>query len=346
MALTIIDVSYHNGAINWEKAKAAGIDGAILRCGYGDNVKSQDDTQWKKNADECTRLGIPFGTYIYSYAKTLAQAKSEAQHVLRLIRGYKLSYPVFYDLEEPGTKSGSVDRMKAFAKIIEEAGCICGVYCNKSWWDTELHVLGNRYPLWIARYNKVLGMENVDIWQHSDAGKIDGIQGKVDMNHCYRDFPSEIKGAGNGEKKEGTGEKNGGPSGGILPLVFATLQGKYGEGETRKKLLGNRYKEVQELINHVASVSISVLVKETKEGKYGNGNTRKTILGNRYDEVQKRINQTVTQKKSSAVYYIVKKGDTLLEIAKKYNTTARKITELNKISNPNKIYAGQKLRIK
>ena len=106
----VIDVSYHNGTIDWEKVKAAGVDGAILRCGYGDNIASQDDKQWKRNADECTRLGIPFGAYLYSYAKSTAQAKSEAEHALRLIKGYKLSYPVYYDLEEHGTESGAVER--------------------------------------------------------------------------------------------------------------------------------------------------------------------------------------------------------------------------------------------
>lgn len=337
----VVDVSYHNGTIDWEKAKAAGVEGAILRCGFGDNIESQDDNQWKRNADECTRLGIPFGTYIYSYAKTLAQAKSEAQHVLRLTSGYKLSYPVFYDLEEPGTKSGSADRMKAFAATIEAAGYVCGLYCSKSWWDTELNVLGNRYPLWIARYNKMLGMTGIAMWQYADDGKVDGISGKVDMNHCYRDFPSEINGTKKAEKPVQAQAK---PSGSTLQLAVATLQGKYGDGDTRKKKLSSRYKEVQEFINHVASASITALAKETKEGKYGNGDTRKTVLGSRYDEVQKAINGTGT--KSSVVYYTVKKGDTLSGIAKKHNTTTKKIAELNKIPNPNRIYAGQKLRVK
>ena len=83
--LRVIDVSEHQGTINWDAVKGH-IDGAILRCGYGDNIASQDDKQWKRNADECTRLGIPFGVYIYSYATSDAQAKSEAEHVLRNFR--------------------------------------------------------------------------------------------------------------------------------------------------------------------------------------------------------------------------------------------------------------------
>ena len=193
MSKLIIDVSYHNGVINWEKVKASACAGAILRCGYGDDIASQDDKQWKRNANECTRLGIPFGVYIYSYAKTTAQAESEARHVLRLVKGYKLSYPVFYDLEESGTQTGAVDRMKKFAALIEAAGYKCGVYCNKSWWDNYLSSLGTRYPLWIARYNSTLGMK-ADMWQYSSDGSVPGISGRVDVNYCYRDFPAEITG--------------------------------------------------------------------------------------------------------------------------------------------------------
>lgn len=111
--LRVIDVSEHQGTINWDAVKGH-IDGAILRCGYGDNIASQDDKQWKRNADECTRLGIPFGVYIYSYATSDAQARSEAEHVLRLISGYKLSYPIYLDLEQAGTETGAIQRANIF----------------------------------------------------------------------------------------------------------------------------------------------------------------------------------------------------------------------------------------
>ena len=130
MSKLLIDVSEHQGTINWDQVKTTGVDGAILRCGFGDNITSQDDKQWKRNADECTRLGIPFGAYIYSYATSMAQIESEAQHVLRLVKGYNLSYPIYLDLEEPGTQAGAVDRAKQFGDIIEAAGYWCGIYAN------------------------------------------------------------------------------------------------------------------------------------------------------------------------------------------------------------------------
>lgn len=214
MALKVIDVSYHNGTIDWAKVKSSGVDGAIIRCGFGDNITSQDDKQWKRNADECTRLGIPFGTYIYSYAKTDAQARSEAEHVLRLVKGYKLSYPIYLDLEEAGTQSGAVERARIFGDIIESAGYYCGIYCNKSWWDNYLYPLGDRYTKWIARYNSTLGMSGVDMWQYTSGGSVSGVSGRVDMNHCYRDFPKEITGNSSESHQPSAPSTSGGASSG------------------------------------------------------------------------------------------------------------------------------------
>ena len=95
-----IDVSFWNGTIDWEKVKADGIDFAIIRCGYGMDYASQDDTQWERNVSECERLGIPYGVYLYSYANATTNASSEADHVLRLLQGHNPTYPVYYDLED------------------------------------------------------------------------------------------------------------------------------------------------------------------------------------------------------------------------------------------------------
>ena len=286
MNRNVIDVSYHNGVIDWEKVKAAGVEGAILRCGYGMDQTDQDDKQFKRNADECTRLGIPFGVYLYSYADTDAKARSEAQHALRLVDGYQPSYPIYYDLEESGTESGVAERMKIFAEIIEGAGYWCGVYCNKSWWDNYLSSLGDRYTKWIARYNNVLGMDGVDMWQYTSDGSVNGISGRVDMNHCYRDFPAEITGGTTPTEPPAQAD----PEGSTLDLVYYTMQGRYGSGDARKAALGSRYNEVQDMINHIHTAPLQVLVDETLAGKYGNGEIRKIVLGDRYEEVQNRIN--------------------------------------------------------
>ena len=210
MKKILIDVSEHQGVIDWEKVKPQ-IDGAILRCGYGSDYTDQDDAQFKRNADECTRLGIPFGVYLYSYAKTNLQARLEAAHVLRLIEGYKLSYPVYLDLEEGDKADGAVERAIIFGDIIEKAGYWCGIYANLYWWEKILKDGLERFTKWVAQYYSKCEYtgSNLDIWQYSSKGKVDGISGNVDMNECYRDFPAEI--LGNAKPAEKPAEKPAAP---------------------------------------------------------------------------------------------------------------------------------------
>lgn len=190
--MKIIDVSHHNGVIDWEKMKGSEIQGAILRCGFGDDQRDQDDRQWQYNAGECTRLGIPFGVYLYSYAKNDQQAESEARHVLRCVEGYELKFPIYYDLEEKGTEAYALRAAEIFAPRIESAGYWCGIYASQSFWRDYLMPLGGRYTKWVARYGNHPDIPGCDMWQYTEKGTIDGISGYVDMNDCYRDFPSLI----------------------------------------------------------------------------------------------------------------------------------------------------------
>lgn len=247
MKKILIDVSEHQGVIDWEKVMPH-IDGAILRCGYGGDYEDQDDEQFKRNADECTRLGIPFGVYIYSYAKSIQAAQYEADHVLRLIKGYKLSYPVYLDLEQSGTEYGAVERANVFGDIIEDAGYWCGVYANLNWWENYLPGL-DRFTKWVAQYNRVCEYtgSNLDIWQYTDKGNLIGIKGNVDMNYCYRDFPAEILGGENVEEVKPAPVKKT-----TAELVEEVLDGKWGDDDDRKNRLtadGYDYESVQNAVN-------------------------------------------------------------------------------------------------
>ena len=247
MKKILIDVSEHQGVIDWEKVKPQ-IAGAILRCGYGSDYEHQDDEQFKRNADECTRLGIPFGVYLYSYAKTIDRIKSEAAHVLRLIKPYKLSYPVYLDLEEPGLEEGAVIRARVFGDIIEKAGYWCGVYANLNWWENYLPGL-DRFTKWVAQYYKECEYtgSHLDIWQYTSKGNVPGIKGNVDMNECYRDLPAEILGDAKVEEVNPEPVKKS-----VSELVGEILDGKWGNGDDRKKRLtasGYNYNEVQNAVN-------------------------------------------------------------------------------------------------
>ena len=206
MEKKIIDVSRHQGTIDWKKVKDH-IDGAIIRCGYGKNIRKQDDEQFLANINGCITNNIPFGIYLYSYAKDICSAQSEAEHALHLIRPYKdqITYPVYYDLEEQGTEATAVENAKVFCKILTEAGFVCGIYANQSWWKNILKDKLNDYPKWVARYYaakptdfqwavehpeaKPTGISGgYDMWQFTDQGSIPGIKANVDLNICYKDY--------------------------------------------------------------------------------------------------------------------------------------------------------------
>lgn len=89
-----IDVSHYNGNIDWKTVAESDIDYAIIRCGYGNDQTNQDDKYWQQNVKGCEDNNIPYGVYIYSYATTKEMALSEAKHVLRLVDGHKLSFPI------------------------------------------------------------------------------------------------------------------------------------------------------------------------------------------------------------------------------------------------------------
>ena len=183
-----IDVSAWQGNVDWEKVKASGIDFAIIRCGYGSDIKSQDDKKWARNVAECERLGIPYGVYLYSYADTDAKAKSEADHVLRLLKGHNPDYPVYYDLEdkvvEKSGRTAIIRRADIFCSAIEANGYEAGIYANLNWWNNKLNSsILDKYDKWIAQwYSKCEYKGEYRLWQCTSDGNVPGINGRVDLN--------------------------------------------------------------------------------------------------------------------------------------------------------------------
>ena len=198
-----IDVSKWQGKIDWKEVKSSGVDFAILRAGVGSDYQIQDDGAFAYNAQECTRLGIPFGAYLYSYADSVKKAESEARHILRVIKGYRLAYPIYYDLEDAGTVGKCSNRAiagiaRAFCDITEGEGYFTGIYANRYWFSTRLtDPVFDRWVRWVAEYAKRTSYTGkYGMWQYSSGGKVPGIRGNVDMNICYEDYPSIIKKAG------------------------------------------------------------------------------------------------------------------------------------------------------
>ena len=191
-----IDVSEVQGKIDWEKVKNDGIEFAILRCGYGMDFSNQDDVEYERNANECERLGIPYGVYLMSYANTVEKARSEAEHVLRLIEGRKLSLGVWHDIEDNGT-SGAINKetltniINTFCNTIKNAGYKVGVYANLNWLENKIEkTIKDNYDIWVAQYYSKCEYEGKYImWQHTSSGKVNGISTNVDMNILYEDLP-------------------------------------------------------------------------------------------------------------------------------------------------------------
>lgn len=182
----VIDISQWQGSIDWETVKP-NIDGAIIRCGWGSDYIGQDDTFFERNSSECERLGIPYGVYLYSYAQSVDAARSEAQHVLRLISGKNLSLPVYWDSEESGTEYNASAKAMVFCEVIRNAGYTPGVYASLSWWNAYLQGVSG-VSIWCARWQSDSPGMECDIWQYTSDGSVPGITGRVDMNECYIDF--------------------------------------------------------------------------------------------------------------------------------------------------------------
>ena len=195
-----IDVSSHNGDINWSEVKNQ-IDFAIIRLGYGDNVESQDDRYFIKNAESCITNNIPFGVYIYSYALNLGGSESiqsEIDHTKRLLSKIsKKPFCVYIDMEDDKTIKLGKMMLTNFAleycKQITQAGYKAGVYANENWFKNYLNcstIASYGYSIWCAKYSsyKPVISSNYDIWQYSDKGKMEGIFGDVDMNYMLKDI--------------------------------------------------------------------------------------------------------------------------------------------------------------
>ena len=193
-----IDVSSYQGKIDWEKVKPY-IDFAIIRCGYGNDVRSQDDVYYERNATLCKELNIPFGVYLYSYATTLDEARSEVLHTLRLIRDKKLEYPVFLDVESRRQmalpKEKLVEIVKYYCDEMEKEGYYVGIYSSLDRFRSNLDSRElDPFDKWVAEWNdKFTYTGKAGMWQNTSYEELAGINGRVDGDIAFYDYPKIIR---------------------------------------------------------------------------------------------------------------------------------------------------------
>lgn len=191
MVIRGIDVSKWQSIIDWQMAKSDDLGFAILREGYG---KSNTDKQFERNYDFAKRYNIPIGVYHYSYADTVSEAKREADYCLANIYNKKLEYPICYDVEDRTQLSLSnlerTEIVKAFCDEIEKAGYYAMLYCNLNWYNNYfIREEIEKYDLWIAEWEVPKPSVNCGIWQYSEKGSLDYINGNVDLNISYKNYP-------------------------------------------------------------------------------------------------------------------------------------------------------------
>lgn len=294
----IIDVSVHNGDLDWNALKPQ-IEGAIIRCGYGSDRTDQDDKKWAQNVAACESLGIPFGVYLYSYAPNEEMARSEARHVLRLVSGHKLALPVFFDAEEKKYGYAARKNFYAFEETIRAAGIRVGLYTGEYFYNTYMHGTSSEY-LWIAKYGTNNGQPQkqpaladghaFQLWQYTSkamGGHMDASQ-VMDRNIFAPEAPKKS----------------------VSEIAAEVLAGKWGNGDDRKNRLtaaGYDYSAVQAAVNASVSKpkkSVDEIAAEVIAGQWGNGSDRKARLvaaGYDYDAVQAAVNKKTAKKSTTEI---------------------------------------------
>lgn len=218
-----IDISTHNGNVDFNRVKAAGINDVILRCGvttYGTGLKRYEDDKFEENYKKAKAAGLNVGAYYYAIATEVQHAEWEAAFVLELLKGKTFELPIYYDVEDShdtdalGVHPRNMQKLgktkltqivNRFCEIVEGAGYYTGIY-SSTWWFNELLDMSilDRYTLWLAQWTEQPTYKgDFGVWQYTDKGKVDGVTGYVDMNIIYNDFTPIIKRLGlNGFTKQ------------------------------------------------------------------------------------------------------------------------------------------------
>lgn len=191
-----IDISKHNGTVDWNAVKNAGVEFVILRCGYRGSASGVlvEDEKFRTNIKGATAAGLKVGIYFFSQAVNEMEAVEEASLTLSLIKGHKISYPVYIDVEAANGRADGLSAaertkvVRAFCETVRDSGYTAGVYSNKNWFAEKMDTgaFGN-YRIWLAQYTESPTYTGrYEMWQYSSRGTIPGIKGDVDLNICYQ----------------------------------------------------------------------------------------------------------------------------------------------------------------
>lgn len=204
MSQLVIDISKWQTQVDYALIKQdRAVDGVILRCGFTGSARKslEADELFHQHAQGFLRVGIPIGVYWFSRATTVAEGKAEALKTLELIKDYRIDYPVYIDVEDgvyqaKASKDALTQAVKSFCDTIEGAGYYVGIYASVSWFrDKLLPDPLLPYDKWVAHWgvDKPSYALPYGMHQYTSTGKVRGIAGDVDLNHCYKDYPMIMK---------------------------------------------------------------------------------------------------------------------------------------------------------
>ena len=194
-----IDVSKHNGNIDWNAVKNSGVSYVIIRCGYRGYSTGVlvEDPKFRSNIKGAKAAGLKVGAYFFSQAVNEVEAVEEASMAIDLVKGYGLNYPLFLDVEASGGRADGISRetrtavCKTFCQTVQNSGISAGVYANKTWFTEKINTGSlTSYKLWLAQYASAptYTATRYDLWQYSSKGKVSGISTHVDMNISYVNY--------------------------------------------------------------------------------------------------------------------------------------------------------------
>lgn len=286
------DISHHHPVTNWG-AVAVSCPILISKATQG---TSYIDPTLTRFISECENRGIPYWLYSYlNRGNELAQAQYLVDVCKQRIRSGS-KYFIGYILDvEAGNSAANVKTALNWLNKQGHKTMLYTMYSEYSKYKDVINSRGSNCAWWEARYGANNGKDTsgqypchagVDLHQYTSRGTVPGITGSIDLNRFVGKFKSWFltpKG-----KTENLGAS---PVGDTLDIAVKVMEGRYGSGDQRKKLLANRYDEVQSFINHIFTADTNTLAKEVIAGKYGSGEVRKTVLGDRYREVQDAVNK-------------------------------------------------------
>lgn len=200
--MTGIDVSHHQGIINWQRVKSAGVEFALIKAGGSDRGTYTDEC-FESNYRGAKSVGIHVGSYYFVGANCTSKADgiADAKRFAGIIKGKQFDFPVYIDIERtsPSAKAGATEAAIGFCEYMESQGYYCGIYASDiSGFKDRLDLSRlDPYDKWVARYgSKPVVVKKYGIWQHSETGHVPGISGNVDLDECYVDYPTIMKTAG------------------------------------------------------------------------------------------------------------------------------------------------------